>query len=104
MVRYGDKLTFYLYGYLHTVEDAEDMMIEAFARIMVKKPSIRDGGFRAYLYKTARNLASRAHLLQIRTRTFDFGELNDKAAAEVLPEEKLLREEKMRSCIFVLRG
>ena len=94
MVRYGDKLTFYLYGYLHTVEDAEDMMIEAFARIMVKRPSIRDGGFRAYLYKTARNLAARAHLLQLRSRTFEFGEMNDKAVAEGLPEEKLWRDEK----------
>ena len=96
MVRYGDKLTFYLYGYLHTFEDAEDMMIEAFARIMVKKPSIRDGGFRAYLYKTARNHAARAHLLQIRTRTFEFIELNDKVTSEVLPEEKLWLDEKSK--------
>jgi RNA polymerase sigma-70 factor (ECF subfamily) len=94
MVRYGDKLTFYLYGYLHNFEDAEDLMIEAFARIMVKKPPIHDGCFRAYLYKTARNLAVRAHLLRIRARTFDFRDVTVDAVAEVLPEEKMWEEEK----------
>jgi len=64
MVRYGDSLTIYLYGYLHNWQDAEDMMIEAFARVMVRMPRIRDGGFKPYLYKTARNLASRFHSRQ----------------------------------------
>ncbi len=94
LIRYGDKLTFYLYGYLHSFEDAEDVMIESFARIMVKRPLIRDGGFRAYLYKTARNLAARVHLFQIKTQSFDFRELTAEAAAESLPEEKLRIAEK----------
>ena len=59
MIRYGDSLTVYLNGYLHDWHDAEDLMIEAFARIMAKKPRIREEGFKAYLYRTARNLASR---------------------------------------------
>ena len=29
MVRYGDNLMYYLYGYVHNLEDAEDLMIEA---------------------------------------------------------------------------
>ena len=41
MIRYGDSLTVYLNGYLHDWHDAEDLMIEAFARIMAKKPRIR---------------------------------------------------------------
>ena len=49
MIRYGDSLTVYLYGYLHNWHDAEDLMIEAFARILVKKPHIRSGNFKAYL-------------------------------------------------------
>ena len=37
MIRYGDRLTFYLNGYIHDMYEAEDLMIEAFARIMAKK-------------------------------------------------------------------
>ena len=53
MLRYGDSLTYYLYGYLHDWHDAEDMMIEAFARIMAKRPRIGEGAFKAYLFKAS---------------------------------------------------
>ncbi len=87
MIRYGDSLTVFLYGYLHNWEDAEDLMIESFARIMVKKPHIREDGFRAYLYKTARNLASRLNGYKIRTETFSLdgveAEIKDKTDIEM---------------------
>lgn len=54
---YGDALVIYLNGILHNMQDAEDIMVETFARILVKKPAIRSGGFKAYLYRTAHNLA-----------------------------------------------
>ena len=56
MIRHGDSLTVYLNGYLHDWQDSEDLMIEAFARIMVKRPRMSEGKFKAYLFKTARNL------------------------------------------------
>ena len=59
MIRYGDSLVMYLYGYLRDFHEAEDLMIEAFARIMAKRPSIRSGNFKAYLFRTGRNLALR---------------------------------------------
>ena len=70
LIRYGDNLTFYLTGYLHDLQDAEDLMIEAFARIMAKKPSIGEGNFKAYLFRTGRNLASRFHSLFSRLKEF----------------------------------
>ncbi len=70
MCRYGDSLVCYLYGYLHSWEDAEDLMIEAFARIMVKRPAIGEGKIKAYLYKTARNLAARFHERSRRAELF----------------------------------
>ena len=51
MKKYGDPLTLYINGYLHDVHEAEDLMIEAFSYLFTKKPRIRDGGFKAYLYK-----------------------------------------------------
>ena len=59
--RYGDPLTLYINGMLGDIHEAEDLMIEAFAQIFAKERPIRaDGSFKAYLYKTARNLALRS--------------------------------------------
>lgn len=59
MERHGTKLTLYLDGYLCDLHEAEDLMIEAFAYLIAKRPAIRDGGFRAYLYQSARHMALR---------------------------------------------
>lgn len=94
MIRYGDSLTFYLNGYLRSWQNAEDLMIEAFARIMVKRPSIREGGFKAYLYKTARNLASRFAAKEKRTQTFCLDGQEEKLPGSDELEARILREEK----------
>jgi DNA-directed RNA polymerase specialized sigma24 family protein len=58
--RHGDSVTLYINAIIGDAQDAEDLMIEAFSRICAKEPSVyTDGGFRPYLYKTARNLALR---------------------------------------------
>lgn len=59
MERHGDKLTLYLDGCLHDLHESEDLMIEVFAYLIAKQPRIRDGGFRAYLYRSARHMALR---------------------------------------------
>lgn len=59
MRRYGDPLTLYINGYLHDVHEAEDLMLEVFSYLFAKKPRIREGGFKAYLYKAARHMALR---------------------------------------------
>ena len=78
MIRYGDSLTAYLNGYLHNWQAAEDLMIEAFARVMVKRPVLRvTNGFKAYLYKTARHLAARFHDRKTRVQEFSFDEMGE---------------------------
>ena len=47
MERYGNSLTLYIDGYLHDIHEAEDLMIEAFAYFVAKRPRLRDDGFRA---------------------------------------------------------
>ena len=59
MKKYGGPLTFYIDGYLHDVHEAEELMLDVFAYLFTKKPKIRDGGFKAYLYKAARHMALR---------------------------------------------
>lgn len=79
MIRYGDSLVLYLNGYLHDWHEAEDLMIEAFARIMVKKPRISDGAFRAYLFRTGRNLALRFHERKRRMQSFSLDGMEQEA-------------------------
>ena len=59
MEKYGDPLTVYLDGYLHDIYEAEELMLDAFAYLFTKKPRIREGGFKTYLYKAARHMALR---------------------------------------------
>lgn len=58
-LKYRERLTAYLAAIVHKADDAEDLAMETFARLMAKRPGIRAGGFRAYLYRMARNLALR---------------------------------------------
>lgn len=84
MIRYGDSLMLYLNGYLHDWHEAEDLMIEAFARIMAKKPSIREGAFKAYLFRTGRNLALRFFERKRRLRTFSMDGMDGDLAENIL--------------------
>ena len=79
MLRYGDALTMYLKGFLYSWEDAEDLMIEAFARIMVKKPRIEEGSFKAYLYTTAHNLVARFYRRNKRKKVFSLEGFEEQA-------------------------
>ncbi len=89
LIRYGDSLTVYLYGYLHNWHDAEDLMIETFARILVKKPHIKVGSFKAYLFKAARNLATNFHVAGMRADLFSLEELETELPGGSMPEEML---------------
>ena len=96
MIRHGDSLTFYLYGYLHDWHAAEDLMIEAFARIMVKRPKIGEGCFKAYLFKTGRNLAYRYHARKTRIKEFSFEDCYEDSEGREMVEEMLLDGERLR--------
>lgn len=89
MQRYGNSLTLYINGYLHDLHESEDLMIEVFAYVFTKKPSIRDGGLKAYMYKAARHMALR-HKSR-RKHSFSIDDLVEE------PEEKILVEEVIRT-------
>ena len=97
LVRYGDSLTFYICGYLHNLQDSEDMMIEAFARIMAKRPAIGEGKFKAYLYKTARNLAARFHTIFKRLGEFSLDDMLYEPADAASMKDNLLADERKRA-------
>ena len=89
ILRYGDALTAYLDAFLHNMQDAEDLMLDCFTVILLDKPRIAEGHFRAYLFKTARNKANR--LWRLRFRRWEFS--LDDTAAETLPAPEPSPEE-----------
>ena len=97
MLRYGDNLTCYLKGYLKSMEDAEDVMIEAFAIIMAKKPRIKDGNFKAYLFKVGHNLVIRHFKKEKRLESFSLSDIDEELPDGNSFEEKLLDDEKKRA-------
>ncbi len=94
MRKYGSPLTLYIDGYLHDIHEAEDLMIDVFSYLFTKKPRIRDGGLRAYLYKAARHMALR-HKSK-RRPCFSLEELSREPEAEVLLEEVVKNKERSR--------
>ena len=62
LVRHKEGLTFFVYGFVNSFEDAEDIMMDAFALLIAKKVKFKEkSSFKTWLYGIGRNLA-RAHL------------------------------------------
>ena len=96
MERHGDALTLYINGYIHDIHEAEDLMIEAFSRMVAAKPRLVENGFKAYLYQTARNLALRHADKRLRHSCFSLEELANEPESKLLVEAILQTEEQSR--------
>ena len=100
MKKYGDPLTLYIDGYLHDVHEAEDLMIEVFSYLFTKKPRIRDGGLKAYLYKAARHMALRGR--SRRRLFFSLDNLTEEPDGQTLVEEVVRTKERDRILHFCM--
>jgi RNA polymerase sigma-70 factor (ECF subfamily) len=96
MERYGDSLTLYLNGYIHDPGDAEELMVEAFARTVRAKPNLTENTFRAYLYKTGRHLAMRFYAWRMRSQAFSLEELEQEPESSELLEKTVTTRERHR--------
>lgn len=95
--KYGDALTLYINGYVKDMHEAEDLMIEAFSRLFAKaRPISGDGSFKAYLYKTARNLALR-HKQKHRILFLHLEDLEFEPQSEALADTDLYRDERRKA-------
>ena len=102
ITKYTGRLVLYLAGLTHDIHDAEDLAIESFAAVMLKKPAIRPGGFQAYLYRAARNRATRFYILKRRLPAFSLEETQAAEALAARPEDEYLRDERrqaVRRCL-----
>ena len=93
--RYRESFTLFLYGYVHSLEDAEELMLDAFA-VAASGISRFSGGssFKTWLYAIGRNLARkrlRAGHLRMEVLTEE-----DSSSQRPAPEEELLHGEQQR--------
>ena len=95
MERHGNACTLYVNGYVHDIDAAEDIMIEAFSRMLAKRPRLHPGGFKPYLYKTTRNLALRH--IHVRNRFMSMDDLETEPADGEHVEDGILQDEQTRA-------
>lgn len=91
--KYSDLLVLYINGYINDLHEAEDLMIEAFSNMFVKlRPVSETGCFKAYLYKTARNLALR-HKQKYRIPFLNLEELTFEPQSDGLVDAEIMQQE-----------
>lgn len=103
MERYGAPLTFYINGYIHDIGEAEDLMIEAFSRMIAARPHLYENSFKPYLYKTARHLALRYEHKRRRCSCFSFEELGGEPESGLLVETAVQTKEQNRILHLCMR-
>ncbi len=91
LVRHRESLTLFLYGYVRNMEDAEELMLDAFAAAAART-SVWAGrsSFRTWLFAIGRHLALR----QLKRRREAPSQVSEEAGAS--PELELLRAERSR--------
>ncbi len=90
--RYRESLTLFLYGYVHSMEDAEDLMLDAFAEAASRDSWSAEGSsFKTWLFAIGRKKA----LMHLRKHRF-FSKEEADPVSDDLPEDGLLREERNR--------
>ncbi len=96
LARHRDGLLLFLYGFVKDSEDAEELMLDTFAKLAVDKPGFsprHPGSFKSWLYAIARRNA----LMHLRRRKFRTEPLDHEIPSEKdLPETCLLKDEKNR--------
>ena len=104
LAAYRDGLYLFLLGYVKNEEDAEELMMDTFAKLAVDKPDFenrRNGSFKSWLYAIARNNA----LMHIRKHKMEAVPLEEETAADAnTPESALLKDEQNKMLYKALSG
>ncbi|MBO4324086.1 MAG: sigma-70 family RNA polymerase sigma factor [Lachnospiraceae bacterium] len=94
LIRYREELCFFIYGMVRNMEDAEDLMLDAFAAASSGTARFdRRSSFKTWLFGIGRNMA----LKHLRKQRFSFSELNEEMTSDQgTPELEILQTERNR--------
>ncbi len=97
LLAYRDGLFLFLLSYVKNEEDAEELLMDTFAKLAVDKPDFKirkNGSFKSWLYAIARNNA----LMHIRRHKMEAVPLEEETVPDTeTPESALLREERNKT-------
>lgn len=101
--RHRESLTLFLMGYVHNEEDAEELMIDAYAEVAADGGYLGKSSFKTWLFSIGKNLA----LMKVRKRRFGFifmdSEIEESDVLEQNnPEMEILKEERNQQLIKAL--
>ena len=94
LIRYREELCLFLYGMVHDMDDAEELMLDAFAAASSKSARFdARSSFKTWLFGIGRNLA----LKHLRKHRFLFAPLQEEISAGCgTPELEILKDERNR--------
>ena len=103
LTRHRDGLFIFLMGFVKNEEDAEDLMMDTFAKLAVDKPHFdpdRTGSFKSWLYAIGRNNA----LMHLRKHKYQAVPLDeDIVSEEETPEAEILKSDRNKRLYQALR-
>ena len=102
LITYREGLYLFLLGYVKSKEDAEELLMDTFAKLAVDKPRFdpkKGGSFKSWLYAIARNNA----LMHLRRRRLSTVPIEDEViTAANTPESELLNDERNRKLYLAM--
>lgn len=94
MDRHLSRLTLFCFTFLHSVAEAEEMALDAFAVIALRQSLWHGGSFQRWLYRIARNLSiSRYRTLRLRLSHLDGAHQQAACSAEAIYLQQEERQE-----------
>ena len=103
IAEYRTGLTYYLVGFVHSEDVAEELVEETFFRLCYKKPSYRRvATFKTWLYTVARNLALDWLRRQRHHANETLEDHTDLADAGPSPDEALFVDERRRQVLAAM--
>ena len=103
---YRDGLVFYINSQVRDISLAEELTLDTFTKLTVKRPRFRgEGSFKSWLYAIGRNLA--VDTLRKRKDHVPLEEIAGVAPSDIYIEEEYLRSEKnaaVRRCMNSLKS
>ena len=97
--KYRQGLVLFVNGYVHSLDEAEDLASDAFAVLLVKRPKIRDTSkFKTYLFSVAKHLA----LSRLRKRKKERKLERDAPTSSDDPERLLIEDERRKALVAAI--
>ena len=98
--RHKENLMLFLYSFVHNMEDAEELMLDAYAEAAAGANYSGKSTFKTWLFSIGKNMA----LMRLRKQRFTAGDSVEKTEETTAPPElNILREERNRQLYEALR-